>query len=175
MNIVLVGYRCSGKTTVGKILAYKMGREFIDTDQVIEEIMSCPISSIVAQKGWNYFREIEKKVIRESSRLNDRVIATGGGAILDAENVTNLRSNAFLIWLDGNSDVMKERFKSQHGSAHSRPPLTGADPLEEFDGVMESRRTVYEKAAHYAVDTSFLTSLEVADSIMRHLPNGERA
>lgn len=175
MNIVLVGYRCSGKTTVGKILAHKMGREFIDTDQVIEKSTGCPISSIVTKKGWYYFREMERKVIQEVSRFTDRVIATGGGVVLDPGNVNNLRSNAFLIWLDGDADIMKERFRGQHGSACSRPPLTGTDPLEEFDEILEFRKPLYEEVADYTVDTSILTPLQIADRILEHLRDRGRA
>lgn len=174
MNIVLVGHRCSGKTTVGKILAHRMDRDFIDTDEMIEEIMGCPISSIVAEHGWGYFRGVEKRVIREISRGNNLVVATGGGVVLDVENVDNLKRNGSLIWLNGRSAAMRQRFKEQIGSGRSRPSLTGRDPMEEFDRVMEERKPLYENAANYVVDTSVLTPSEVAESIVKYLKSEEK-
>ena len=78
MNIVLTGYRCSGKTSVGKILAKKLGRKFLDTDELIEEHSGCPIDKIIRSRGWNYFREIEKAVIKKAVREDNLVMATGG-------------------------------------------------------------------------------------------------
>ncbi|MBW2065799.1 MAG: shikimate kinase [Deltaproteobacteria bacterium] len=172
MNIVLLGYRCSGKTTVGRILAHKLGRAFVDTDEMIEQVTGRSISSIVLDNGWDYFRELEKDVIRRISRLDDLVIATGGGIVLDSENVNNLKTNGFLLWLRGDSAIMKERLKGQQGSERSRPSLTGSDPIDEFDSVLESRKLLYENAADYEVDTSFLTPEEAANSIIKYL-NGK--
>ena len=99
-NIVLTGMPGSGKSTVGKILAQEMGREFVDTDTEIIRLAKKPISDIFAQKGEAYFRDLESQVIAELSQRTGLVIATGGGAILRAENVRRLRQNGRIYFLD---------------------------------------------------------------------------
>ena len=97
MNIVLIGYRCSGKTEVGKILARELGMGFIDTDLLIEENTGCSIESIVSEKGWDHFRKIERKTIAEVSEKDNVAIATGGGVVMDRNNVHNLNRNGFIV------------------------------------------------------------------------------
>jgi len=91
MNIVLIGYRCSGKTTVGKLLARELKRELLDTDRLIEGKTGLPINLYVSQKGWGDFRAMEKEVVSDVASRDDLVIATGGGVVIDLENVKNLR------------------------------------------------------------------------------------
>ena len=78
MNIVLIGYRCSGKTTVGNIIASHLGREFMDTDNLIMEETACPIDRIIQRRGWDYFRRLESRIIKRVARNRHAVIATGG-------------------------------------------------------------------------------------------------
>ena len=99
-NIVLTGMPGSGKSTVGKLLAAQMGRELIDTDEAIVQKAGMPISEIFAQKGEDYFRCLESEVIAEAAKRTGVVIATGGGAILRAENVRRLRQNGRIYFLD---------------------------------------------------------------------------
>ena len=99
-NIVLTGMPGSGKSTVGKLLAEQMGRELIDTDEAIVQKAGMPISEIFAQKGEDYFRCLESEVIAEAAKRTGVVIATGGGAILRAENVRRLRQNGRIYFLD---------------------------------------------------------------------------
>lgn len=99
-NIVLTGMPGSGKSTVGKILARQMGREFVDTDTEIIRTAKKPIADIFAQKGEAYFRDLESQVIAQLSQRTGLVIATGGGAILREENVRRLRQNGRLYFLD---------------------------------------------------------------------------
>ena len=99
-NIVLTGMPGSGKSTVGRILAREMGREFVDTDTEIIRLAKKPISDIFAQRGEAYFRDLESQVIAQLAQRTDLVIATGGGAILRAENVRRLRQNGRIYFLD---------------------------------------------------------------------------
>jgi shikimate kinase len=94
VNIVLIGYRCSGKTAVGKILAKELGRDFLDMDALIEENARCSIETIISQNGWNHFRGIERGLTEEVSSKDNLVIATGGGIVMDEENVKNLKKGA---------------------------------------------------------------------------------
>ena len=170
MNIVLIGYRCSGKTTVGEILARELGRDFIDTDALIEVRVGCSIEALISTKGWDYFREIEKGLVEEVSMRDNLVIATGGGVVMDEENVKNLKENAWIVWLNGDSEVLKERMGREQRSGKGRPSLTGADPLGEIEQVLSIRKPLYEQAGDLTVDTSNLSIREAAALIMNNLP-----
>ena len=170
MNIVLVGYRCSGKTEVGKILARELGRAFLDTDALIEERSGRSIETMIATRGWDQFRETEKRLVEEVSRRNNLVIATGGGIVMDEANVKNLKQNGWVVWLKGNPEVLKERMAREQGSGRARPSLTGADPLEEIGEVLSVRNPYYQRAGDLVVDTSSLSIRDAADQIMDNLP-----
>jgi len=172
MNIVLIGYRCSGKTEVGKILARELEKDFLDTDELIEDNAGCSIETIISRDGWNHFREIEKSLIEKVSRRNNLIIATGGGVVMDEDNVKNLKENAWIVWLNGESEVIRERMDKEQRSGKIRPSLTGEDPLEEIKQVMDVRIPLYEKAATLVVDTSTVTSAEVAALIIKNIPKG---
>jgi shikimate kinase len=167
MNIVLIGYRCSGKTAVGGILADELGRDFLDTDVLIEERAFCSIETLISLKGWDHFREIEKAVVQDLSIKDNLVIATGGGVVMDEENVKNLKKNAWIVWLNGSPDVLKERMDKDERSGKSRPSLTGADPLGEIAQVLSTRRPLYEQAGNLTVDTSNLSIREAVALIMK--------
>lgn len=170
MNIVLIGYRCSGKTEVGKILARELEKDFLDTDELIEDNAGCSIETIISRDGWGHFREIEKSLIEEVSRRNNLIIATGGGVVIDEDNVKNLKKNAWIVWLNGESEVLRERMDKEQRSGKIRPSLTGEDSLEEIKQVMDVRIPLYEKTATFVVDTSTVTSAEVAALIIKNLP-----
>ena len=99
MNIVLIGYRGAGKTTVGHRLVARLKMKFVDTDDLIEERQGAPISQIVKSQGWDHFRKLEKAIIEEISKEDHLIIASGGGAVLDTDNVMTFRRNGFIIWL----------------------------------------------------------------------------
>ena len=170
MNIVLIGYRCSGKTEVGKILAKKLGMEFIDTDILIEEDTGCSIESIISEKGWDHFRKIERRMIEEVSERDNLAIATGGGVVMDRNNVQNLNRNGFIVWLKGDAEVLKDRMEKEQRTGKIRPSLTGVDPLEEIHRVLNVRTPLYQQTGNLMVDTSHLSVEEVADTIMKNLP-----
>ena len=170
MNIVLIGYRCSGKTEVGKILARELEKDFLDTDELIEDNAGCSIEAIISRDGWNHFREIEKSLIEKVSRRNNLIIATGGGVVIDEDNVKNLKKNAWIVWLNGESEVLRERMDKEQRSGKIRPSLTGEDSLEEIKQVMDVRIPLYEKTATFVVDTSTVTSAEVAALIIKNIP-----
>lgn len=169
MNIVLIGYRCSGKTAVGRLLAKELGRNFLDTDVLIEDKAGCSIEALISRDGWDRFRDIEKRTIKNVSERDNLVIATGGGAIMDEDNVKNLKRNAFVVWLRGDTDILKRRMDKDLREGKIRPSLTGDDPAAEIDKVLNRRGPLYQKAGDMEVDTSLLTIREVADSIIKSL------
>jgi shikimate kinase len=170
MNIVLIGTRCSGKTVVGKILARELGRKFLDTDALIEENAGCSIETMISTKGWDHFREAEKRLVEQVSKRNNLVIATGGGIVMDEENVKNLKKNGWVVWLSGKPEVLQERMVKEQRSGRFRPSLTGADPLEEIKEVLSVRQPLYEQAGDLVVDTSSLSIQDAASLIIKNLP-----
>jgi shikimate kinase len=172
MNIVLIGYRCTGKTAVAKILARELGRIFLDTDRLVEEETGSSVQGLVSTKGWDHFREMEKLVIERVTKGDNLVIATGGGVVMDGENVAHLKRNSLIVWLKADAALIKERMEREERSGTVRPSLTGSDPIEEIDRVMSSRASLYGEAADLMVDTSTCSPREVADLVMKALPLG---
>ena len=121
MNIVLIGYRGTGKSTVGKLLAMRLGRQFVSTDEEIIKRAKRTIPEIVAQEGWEYFRDLESEVCREFAGRDRLVIDTGGGAILRTQNVEALKKSGTLFWLTASVETITKRI----GRDNQRPSLTG--------------------------------------------------
>jgi len=166
MNIVLIGYRGAGKSTVGSRLAIRMGKGFVDTDDLVEERQGASIRDIVESNGWGHFRAAEKRIIEEVSRKDNLIIAPGGGAVLDPENVRALRENGLIIWLKADREVLCRRIGHDSRSDARRPTLTGKGALEEFAEVMASRNPFYERAADAEIDTSGLDVEEVIGAVL---------
>ena len=165
MNIVLIGYRGSGKSTVGKRLASRMQRRFVDTDDLIES-KEGQISDIVKSHGWNYFRAMERRMIEEISKEDNLIIALGGGAVLDSDNIANVERNGLIIWLKADREVLRKRMNQDPRTLASRPTLTGKGTIEELEEIMDFRNPFYEKAATIQLDTSTLNVEEVVENIL---------
>ncbi|MCP4577468.1 MAG: shikimate kinase [Deltaproteobacteria bacterium] len=170
MNIVLIGYRCSGKSLVGKTLADYLGLELVDTDQVLEGRVGSPIPHYVAENGWEAFRMLEKMIIRSIANHDQRVIATGGGVVLDWENVRNLKETGWVVWLRTSITSIRERMGQDEVSGKVRPGLTGDNPLEEIEEILSQRTALYERACHYIVNTDQQSPDAVAQDIIQSLP-----
>ena len=138
MNIVLTGYMASGKTTVGKALAKKLGMAFVDTDLMVEEKAGMKISEIFEKYGEAHFRSLEKDAVKEASKMDGVIIATGGGVVLDNENVSNLRQNGSVINLFPEDDVVYTRLKND-----LTRPLATARSTDEILGRFEARKKYY--------------------------------
>ena len=166
MNLVLVGYRASGKTTVGRRLSAFLKKAFVDTDDLIEERQGIPIGEIVKIHGWDYFRAIERKVISEISDHDDLIIAAGGGAVLEAENVKALKRNGFIIWLKADIQILLQRMAKDPRTVTGRPSLTGKGSLEELKEVLSHRENFYKQASEVQVDTSLLDVDGVVNNVL---------
>ncbi|MBW1795046.1 MAG: shikimate kinase [Deltaproteobacteria bacterium] len=169
MNIVLIGYRGTGKTSVGAALSKRLGKAFCDTDDYIEEKVKRPISDMVAREGWAFFRAQEKQAIREVSSRKDCVIAAGGGAILDPENVENLKKNGVVVLLEATTRTILERMRRDKRTDQQRPSLTGKDPYKEIEEVLEFRGPFYQEAMDFSVDTTSKSIDQVLDEIVEKL------
>lgn len=140
-NIVLIGMPSSGKTTIGKALAARTGKRFVDTDEMIVGTTGKNIPEIFAQEGEKAFREIEKKVICDIAKYDGTVIATGGGAILDEKNVLALKRNGVIVYLDRKIDNLIV--------TDSRPLSSNVDDLKKL---YDKRKPLYEKYAEITID-----------------------
>ena len=165
MNIVLIGYRCSGKTSVGKRLARKQGWLFVDTDDRLTEKAGRSVREIVADSGWEGFRRLERDVIQEVCGRNNTVIATGGGAVLDPANVAAMQKSGRVVWLKVSPQTVKERMLRDGNTVDQRPSLTVNNPYAEITEVLNSRIPSYEQAMDFSVDTEGRSILEVAEII----------
>ncbi len=166
MNITLVGFMGTGKTSVAKKLVQIMNMEYISTDELIEKKEGVSINDIFAEKGEFYFRDLEKGIIREISNLDGIVIDAGGGVIIDQENVNNLKSNGIIICLQADPDTILERMKDKK----DRPLLNVDDKMAKINELLEKRAAYYQKA-DYFIDTSNLSIDEVVKRIQGFLKN----
>ncbi len=171
-SITLIGYRCCGKTAVGTLIAKNMKRPFIDTDALIEQQTGKTIEEIVRQQGWEEFRRIEKDVIMKVCRKDGLVIATGGGVVLNKDNVEALRKNTWIVWLYARENIIRKRMNIDQVSGKTRPSLTGIDPAKEIMSVIKQREPLYAKAGHFKIDTSDLSVDEIATTIINRFETG---
>ena len=166
MNIVLIGYRCAGKSTVGKELASRLRKRFVDTDDLVEQRQQASIRDIVSSRGWDYFRKVEKNVIKEISAEDHLVVAAGGGVVLDPENVAALKKNGIMVWLKADRQALHSRMTQDPRTVVQRPSLTEKGALEELDEVMACRAPLYEEAMEVQLDTSAMDETTVVESVL---------
>jgi len=169
MNIFLIGYRCTGKTTVGRSLAKRLERLFFDTDLELVKEQGVNISDIVSNRGWAAFREIEKRLIQCTCEGDNQVVATGGGAVLDEENVKRMKESGVLVWLRADIKTIEKRIIEDNTTQDFRPALTSKGSVEEIRETLLARNPFYERAMDFFVDTDFMDIDAVCDTIMQKL------
>lgn len=166
MNIVLIGYRGTGKSSVGKILAEQLGRELISTDAEVVNLAHLSIPDIVKQSGWDHFRNLESQVCRDLADRDGLIIDTGGGAILRQENVDALKRNGLLFWLTAEVSTITKRI----GGDNQRPSLTGSQSFtEEVEEVLRARKPKYAAAADHVIGTEGRSLAEVTEAVLAKL------
>ena len=166
MNVVLIGYRGTGKSTVGKIVAARLGRVLVSTDAEIVKLVGQSIPEIVETKGWEYFRDLETKVCQELAGRTGLVVDTGGGAVLRSRNVEVLKETGRLFWLVAAVSTIAQRI----GQDSQRPSLTGVKSfVDEIQDVLHERTPKYQAAADYVIETDGKPVTQVADEIQARL------
>jgi shikimate kinase len=163
-NIALIGFMAVGKSAVGRNLAKRLQRRFVDLDRLIEKVEGKKVREIFAARGEIYFRELEKQTLTEILRKDGQVIATGGGIIMDDENLSLLRERTTLIGLAASIDTLLARA----GNGSKRPLLKGAGRRERVEELARQRETRYAQA-HFTIDTDDLTLEQVVDKILEKL------
>ena len=167
-NIVLIGMRGSGKTTIGAILAGRLHRELIPMDALIVYEAGLTIPEIVEKYGWARFREIEAQVAQKAARLQGIINATGGGVVLNPANVAALRATGVVFWLHVSVDYILQRI----GEDPNRPSLTGrASRRDDMLATFAERESLYRQAAHYLIETDGKPQEQIAEEIVKILRN----
>ncbi|MBE9545795.1 MAG: shikimate kinase [Proteobacteria bacterium] len=152
-NLFLIGYRCTGKTTVGRCLAEDLGWLFIDTDSLIVIQQQMSIKEIVGAYGWEKFRQMERAMLKTVCASRRQVVATGGGIVLNEDNVKLMKKSGKTIWLKATYETIKNRMIQDKDSQDFRPALTLNDSLLEIEETLQSRAPLYQKALDLFVDT----------------------
>jgi shikimate kinase len=163
VNIVLIGYRGTGKSTVGKVLATRLGRELVSTDKEIVKRAGRSIPEIVAEHGWEHFRDMESQVCKDLAGRDNLVIDAGGGAILRQQNVDVFKRKGTLCWLTASVNTIAKRI----GGDTQRPSLTGKKSfVEEIQEVLEERIPKYQAAADHIIPTDGRSIEQLVENLL---------
>ncbi len=163
-NIILTGFMATGKSSIGRCLAARLGYEFVDLDTLIETDAGMRISQIFASQGEAAFREMESRVVERAADRTGCVIATGGGAILNPRNLEALKRSGVVIVLTADPEIILSRIRD----AEDRPMLRGDEKRERIRRLLEERAPAYAKA-DLSVDTSYRTKEEVVGQLVELL------
>jgi shikimate kinase len=155
----------AGKSSVGRSLHRRTGLALHDTDDIVTSKFGMSIPEIFAEHGEKKFRDAETEALRHMRTEEQTIIITGGGIVLRKENVEILRSQAVIVWLDGDDETLFARASGEQ----NRPLLQTKNPRKSFSEILDARRPIYATIADIRVDTSVLTDEEVAVAILAKL------
>ena len=165
MNLYLIGYRGSGKTTVAAELARLLGWKWLDADEEIERRAGKTIQEIFASSGEPSFRDLEAAVVADLAKLGSQVIALGGGAVLREENRVAIRASGKVVWLQASPGVLFERISNDASTAERRPNLTAGGGLAEVERLLAIRAPIYAACADLTLDAEGSLTAELASRI----------
>lgn len=160
-HVVLVGIPGSGKSTIGKLAAERLGRAFLDFDREIERRESQSVAEIFAQRGEPEFRRLERELTKELTEFGGMIVAPGGGWIVDPANLMALEGHALVVWLKVRPETALARLRDQ---VSARPLLMRPDPLGELKKLLEQREALYARAQHL-INTEMVTLEQAVDRV----------
>jgi shikimate kinase len=166
MILTLIGYRATGKTTLAKLLAERLGWDWTDADVEIERRAGKSIARIFAEEGEPAFRDLEAQVIADLCRRDRLVLAAGGGAPLRPESRRAMREAGKVVWLTARPETILARMTTDATTIARRPNLTDKTPLEEIGELLQTREPVYRESADWAVDTEERTPEALVEEIL---------
>jgi shikimate kinase len=169
MNLVLIGYRGTGKSEVARLLAARLGWPCYDADERAEELAGKSIARIFVDDGEHVFRDFEARAVAELARHEPAVISLGGGAVLRAENRQAIAKRGRVVWLTASAESIWNRLQSDASTGQRRPNLTPQGGITEIIATLAAREPVYRACAQLQVDTERKTPAEVADAIVAAL------
>ena len=164
MNISLIGMMGSGKTTVGKLLAARTGRRFLDVDTVIEQERGMTIAEIFSGAGEREFRRLEKEAVEKLLKTDNMVVSTGGGLAADIENMDRLKKMGPVIWLYASPEETLKRV----GGTEKRPLLNVEEPEKRIKSILSARESCYSRA-DFRIDTTGKTPEQITEEILTFL------
>jgi len=165
LNIAVYGFMGVGKTTIGGLLAERLGYSFVDMDAEIERREDTKISTIFKEKGESYFRRLESELVQSLIKSDEQVIACGGGTVANRDNAEALKSVARMVYLTASITEIINRTKNDS----SRPLLDVDDPKNTALLLLEKRKPIYEKHAEVTIDTNGLAPRVVVEKILEEL------
>jgi shikimate kinase len=166
VNIVLIGYRGTGKSTVARLLGQRLGRPVVSTDAEVMARANLSIPEIVEQSGWDHFRRLESAVCQSLTNQDKLVIDTGGGVILRDETVAALKANGVTVWLTAEVSTIVSRI----GADTQRPSLSGTKTfVEEIEEILKTREPKYKAAADYVIPTDQSSPDQITDLILNQV------
>jgi len=168
-KVILTGYRACGKSVVGRLLAHRLGVDFLDMDKEIEARAGATISEMVAAHGWPYFRQREQALLGELEARDRLVIATGGGAIMHQAEWRRLMATGLVVWLTADIATICARLAADSASPGQRPALTGDSVIGEIESVLAQRTPLYQQGSHLRVDTAGRTPEKIVADIVAAL------
>ena len=172
-NLILVGFSCSGKTTLGRNVARRLRLSFVDTDRYIEEMTGRGIGDIFQEDGEPAFRALEREAIAQIMEQCDQVVSTGGGAFVDPDNRERLRNGNLVIHLQVRPETVVDRLRNSR-SGRPRPLLDSPDPLKRVVQLMADRKEAYS-AAHVTIGVDDRTRYELVGELRRRWLAWQRA
>jgi shikimate kinase len=165
VNLILVGYRGSGKTTVGQLVARRLNWRFLDLDEHIARQAGRSIAEIFAAEGEAGFRSLERKTVEGLKKTRHHVIALGGGTLLDPETRPLVKRLGKVVWLRAPAAILWARISQDPHTARSRPDLTAGGGLAEVETLLAEREPTYARAASHTIDTISMSPEEVAEAV----------
>ena len=172
-NIALIGFRASGKSLVGKLLAEDLGLSFVDMDVRLVASFGVDIDQWVHSQGWESFRHEESELLAQLAREQGLVVATGGGVVLSAPNRNLLRSCFLVVWLKASPEMTYVRVLGDPGSGRNRPAFTTLPLREEIRQILAERSDLYQETAHLVLETDDVYPEHLVSKIRRQLATGQ--
>lgn len=171
MHIYLMGYRGSGKSTVGRRLAERLSRPLVDSDDLIESQSGMSIKDIFAEKGEPWFRDLEAHIVCETaeSAAQPTVVSLGGGAVLRESTQAVLKSTGVCVWLSASAEYLFQRIQSDQATKLRRPNLSQSGGFAEVKEILEKRWPIYQKLSDITIVVEGKTPDEICDEILGYV------
>jgi shikimate kinase len=169
MNLFLIGYRCTGKTTIGKSIADAIDWSFVDADIMLVRECGKHIKDIVDTEGWKAFRRRERSTLKQICTKKRQVVATGGGVVLDKANIEAMQTSGMVIWLGATAETIQERMLQDENIGNFRPALTDKGRMEEIEDMLLKRNPYYESASDFSIHTDDVPVDEITEIIIQRI------